>query len=471
MISRLGEWATKWAQRLMPDPFLFVVLLTFVTVILGPLLVGARVVGTRDGAGAFQPGMLDHWWAGVWDVKMVAFALQMCLVLVTGHALAVAPPVRRGLRRLAAIPRTGRQAVVATTMVALVTGLLNWGLSLVASAYFAKEVALEGKRRGLKFHYPLLAASSYLGLMIWHGGFSGSAPLQVATPGHKFEKEMGGVLPITETLFHPANLLVCGLLLVACPILVALLVPSRPEGIVEIAADPGEDAPLGGSTAPKGTLARLLDEAWPVTLGVVALGGAVLLWSFLGWAAPARPAGLRAVSLESVIFLFLIAGMALHRTPIAYVRAIEDGIGGAAGIVLQFPFYLGIMGMVQLSGLGAEIARWFVSLSNASGSPQATFPVLMWLAASVLNMFVTSGGGLWAVAGGTTLAAASSLGVPSSKALLAVAYGDEWTNMIQPFWAVPLLAITGVRAGDIMGYTAIVMLATGPIYAIGLALL
>ncbi|MCI0339710.1 MAG: TIGR00366 family protein [Planctomycetales bacterium] len=546
MIARLGEWATKWAQRLMPDPFLFVVLLTFVTIALAwvvtgvaplgtrkaarvaslagaatvapplppgavaaeharPLKVGdlvgtgdtvwtapgaralleegpgggppvtvaegaSHTVGERAGAGFYAPGLLDHWFRGFVTDKWLAFAFHMALILVTGHALAVAPPVRRLLRRLAGLPRTGRQAVLLTSAVSLLTGLLNWGFSLVASAYFAREVALEGKRRGLAFHYPLLAACGYFGLMIWHGGLSGSAPLQVAAPGHPFEGKMG-VVPITGTLLHPVNLFVSGLLLVAVPAIAVFLVPTSKGSIQEIAADPGDDAPIGGSVAPAGTAARWLDESVIVTGGVLLLGALVLAWTFLGWAQPTRAAGLSGITLPTVIAVFLLAGMALHRTPIAYVRAVEDGIGGAAGIVLQFPFYIGILHMVQDSGLGATIAGWFVTLSNSTGAAATTFPVFTWLAASFLNMFVTSGGGLWGVAGGTALDAAQALGVPAEKALLAVAYGDEWTNMIQPFWAVPLLAITGVRAGDIMGYTAVVMLATGPIYAIGLALL
>ncbi|MFN3347120.1 MAG: TIGR00366 family protein, partial [Candidatus Bipolaricaulaceae bacterium] len=156
-----------------------------------------------------------------------------------------------------------------------------------------------------------------------------------------------------------------------------------------------------------------------------------------------------ALSLNIVIGLFLFLGLLLHGTPERYMRAVQESVGGISGIVIQFPFYAGIMGMMiganaDGMSLGKQITDAFVAWSNAD-----TFPMLAFLSAGVVNFFVPSGGGQWAVQGPIMLPAGQALGVAPEVTAMAIAWGDAWTNMIQPFWALPLLAIAGLgRIGE-----------------------
>ncbi len=163
MIKAMGEYFTDWARKYMPDPFLFAILLSFLTYILG-------LIFTKNGP--FD--MILHWYKGFWE--LLAFAMQMCLILVTGYSLATAPAIKKALDALARIPRSNSGAVYLTVLVVVIAGYINWGLGLIVGAMMAKEVARQGYLRKIPLHYPLLGAAGYIGLAIWHGGFSGSAP-------------------------------------------------------------------------------------------------------------------------------------------------------------------------------------------------------------------------------------------------------------------------------------------------------
>jgi short-chain fatty acids transporter len=472
MIQRLGELFNRLARRFMPHPFVFALLLTFVT---------AALALTWAGAKPFD--VVRHWQEGVFTPALLVFMVQMCLVLLTGHALASTRPVAALLARLASIPRGPRSAAALAALVAMTSALLNWALGLIVGALFAREVARRARARGIAIHYPLVVAAGYTGLMIWHGGFSGSAPLMVATPGHFLEKEMG-VIPVTDTLLSPLNLATRCALLVAAPLLLALMAPR------DAVRGPGEDAPGARADESGGrrdgssdrmeeaesadgaggarTIADRLEES-----RLLALLGAALAATFLALHFGSK--GLGGLDLNSIILVFLGAGLALHGTPVRYARAIDEATPGASGILLQFPFYFGIMGIMKGAGLVALLAEGFVGISGSLarvGIPtEASYSVTTWLAAAVINNFVPSGGGQWAVQGPIAVEAAARLGVPMHKAVLAIAYGDEFTNMIQPFWTLPLLAIAGLKPREIIGYTALLMLLVTPIYVVALAFL
>jgi short-chain fatty acids transporter len=173
-----------------------------------------------------------------------------------------------------------------------------------------------------------------------------------------------------------------------------------------------------------------------------------------------------ALSLDIVNFTFLILGLLFHRTPIAYVKAVDKSVRTCGGIVLQFPFYAGLMGMMVSSGLAATLSNWFVSVST----PQ-TFQLFTYYSAGIVNMFVPSGGGQWAVQGPIMMPAAEALGVSYGRAAMGIAWGDAWTNMIQPFWALPLLAVAKLNIKDIMGYTTVILLWAGIVTSLGLLFL
>jgi short-chain fatty acids transporter len=436
MIERLGAAFAAWAHRWVPSPFVLALVLTALTFVLATTVAGASV------GAAFQ-----GWGAGFWE--FLTFAMQMALILVTGHALAVSGPVKRAIRALASIPRGPRSAAALAALVSVVLSLVHWGLGLVVGALLAREIGRTAARRGVALHYPVVVAAAYAGFLSWHGGLSGSAPLTVATPGHPLESEIG-LIGVDRTLGSAGNLLLGALLVAFVPLVCAAVTPSRggrpaPREILADAPDTRSDAEGHG----------FLDRSR--LLGTI-FGVAGLVLVVRAFAAK----GIGALDLNLVNFLFLFSGLLVHGSPSSYARAIGEGIEGAASIVLQFPFYAGILGMMKSTGLAQQLAE----LGSSTG--KALFLPATFFSACLVNMFVPSGGGQWGVQGPIAVHAAQALGVPVEKAVLAIAYGDEWSNMLQPFWALAVLGITGLAAKDIMGYTALVMLLTGPLFVFAL---
>jgi short-chain fatty acids transporter len=433
----MGSYFSRWADKYMPDPFLFAILLTFLTLILG-------VIFTDNGPFA----MLKHWNKGFWE--LLTFSMQMCLILVTGYALATTKAVRRGIEALADIPKTGAGAATLVALVAIIAAYINWGLGIIVGALMARQVALRGYQKGVAMHYPLLGAAGYAGLAVWHGGFSASAPLLVATEGH-FLADKIGIIPVSQTLFSPLNIVVAVFLIIGLPFLFRFLNPVDESETVTIdKVLPNIDDYLSekeedSEQQRRDTVASKLENSMAISLIVGLMGLIIVVWYFV-------TKGFK-LNLNIVNFTFMIVGILLHRTPINYVRAITEGTRGCAGIILQFPFYAGIMGMMKYSGLIVVIAGWFVAISN-----QFTFPLFTFISASLVNIFVPSGGGQWAVQGPVVVEAAKTIGVSYPKAIMALAYGDQWTNLFQPFWALALLGLTGLKARQIMGYCMAVML-------------
>lgn len=465
MISTLGLRISAAFRRTAPDPFVLAILLTLVTFVLAL----ARTPTTFSGAVSLWAGP-----EGVWSAGMLRFAMQMCLILITGHALASSPPVSRLLDRLSAAPRSAPQAVALVALVAASLGVLNWGLGLIAGALMARRVGAAMERRAVPVHYPLLAAAGYVGLLVWHGGFSGSAPLKVTQPS-EIRDIFGdsapfGALPLTSTILSPMNLLVTGGLLLIAPAILALMSPRRAEDVEQasrfVAAASDEPPP---PERDKPLVPRLLEDSPVATIALVVLIGWWAWGYYLPDADPAtgvRPSsGITQLTPDTVNMTMLMLGLLLHGTPRRYVRAVERAASGCAGIILQFPLYAGIMGMMKASGLTALLAERI-----AEDSSPTTLPLFTLASASVVNLFVPSGGGQWAVQGPIAVDAAVAAGVDPAKIVMAVAYGDQLTNMLQPFWALPLLAITGVKARDIVGYTAIVMVVAAAWMAAGLLL-
>jgi len=455
IVAQSGKRLSDWSERNMPNPYLFAVILTFIAYFMGWIL-------TENG----PMDMIKHWYDGFW--KYLTFAMQMVLILVTGHALAIAPGVHPFLKRLARIPKTSGQAVLLTAYVATIITYFNWGLGLIVAAIFAREVAKEGFAKKIHIHYPLLAATAYTGQMVWHIGPSTSAGLLSATKGHVFEK-IFGIIPITESVFTPyAIMLAIMLCLIVIPITMWLMTPKDPDeckgidaclGIDKFAPEHMETKDLDKEEKPspikKKGFADMLENSSIISY-LVGLAGVVYIIYYFAT---------KGVSLNLNIFnfIFLIAGIILHRTPIRYVRAITTATPGASGIILQFPFYAGIMGMISFSGLAAIITTWFLGFATA-----ASFPIIAWLTGGIVNIFIPSGGGEWGVIGGIIGQISMDLGVPVGKAIVAYGCGDMWTNMFQPFWAIALLGITGLRARDIMGYCIVLMIVSAPFIAFGL---
>lgn len=453
MISRMGLWIARAFRGVVPDPFVIAVLLTVLT--------GALAIGFGDWGGRSLSergaALLDSWRGGSGLWKLMDFAMKMCLILVTGHALADAPVVRRALRRLAGVPRSTAGAAAMVGFAACLGAVVNWGLGLIAGAILAREVGRAFRSRGQKVHYPLIVAAGYTGLMVWHGGLSGSAPLSMTSRVEAAKvlpaSAMAGLgevpVPLSETLFSGMNLVITGGLLVIVPVMLALLAPKRAEDCVEL---PGVDEDgaqrVEAMTGPRTMPDRLERSAVVMLLLAAPLGLAT--WRFV------QQKSMLEFGLNEFIAAMLMLGLLLHGSLKSYSASAEEAARGCAGIILQFPLYAGIMAMMETSGLARMMAEAIASV----GRDRLT-PVLTFVAAALTNLFVPSGGGQWAVQGPIALQSGAAAGVPMGKMVMAVAYGDQLTNMLQPFWALPLLAITGAKARDIVGYCAVVMVAGG----------
>ena len=426
-------------QKYLPDAFLFAVMLTF-------LAFGAAWIVTDK---SFME-IINGWGVGLWGI--LAFSMQMILVVVTGHTMASSKPVKRFLATLASIPKDNAGAGMLCSFVAAMCCFINWGFGLVVAALLARELA----RRIPNMDYGYVVAAGYAGFIVWHGGLSGSIPLAIATKGHLVEN-LTGIIPTTQTIFCAANLIISGLMIFTLPLLFKLIAPAKEDIRVvdpSLLIDPEEpEEPKEKTVAEKLEYSRII--TWVLgAMGVIYLGN--YFWTH----------GVLTLSLNIVIFTFMWAGILLHGTPIAYIRAVNEAIKGAAGIAVQFPLYGGIQGIMISSGLATIIAKWFISISTPF-----TFPLFTFIAGGVINFFVPSGGGQWVVQGPINIPAGLELGVDPAKVAMSIAYGDQWTNMIQPFWALPLLGIAKLGARDIMGYCVMVLIWTGLIMGLGLLVL
>ena len=444
MIRGALEGLQRLASRIVPDPFVLALGLT--GLVAAVAMLRGPAAGFDAGEGSWGWALFEAWSASFMSAGLLAFALKMALILVTGHALALSGPVRAAVDGVARLPRTPAQATALVALVACAASVFHWGLGAIVGALLAREIGRSALASGRQVHYPLLGAAAYSGFAVWHGGLSGSAPVTVASEGHFLAETLasaapGGVIPVGETLFGGLNLVATGGLILLIPAVCAALTPKEQGALVPPDATQLSALPDLGS-----------GDEWQRHPALGWLCGGIGLALTCG----AMMGGRMSFDLNSVILVFLFAGIALQGDVVAYARAVADGAKGAGAIILQFPFYFGILGLMKASGLIAALSSGLVALSSAT-----TFPVFAFLSAGIVNFFVPSGGGQWAVQGEILLEAGQQLGVSASTTIMAFSYGDAWTNTLQPFWALPLLGIMGLRARDIIGYTAVVFLLMG----------
>jgi len=438
MLRVLTNWSTGLVERYLPDPYVLVLLLTVLVFASGIVFEGASPLE-----------MARHWGGGFW--QLLEFSMQMVLVLVTGFVLASTPLVRRLLFGMAQTAKTPSQAILVVTLVSLAASWINWGFGLVIGALFARQLA----RAVPRVDYRLLIASAYSGFVIWHGGLSGSVPLTIATPGH-FTENLIGVVPTSETIFSVYNIAIVVALFVVIPLTNRMMLG---HGGPPVHVDPAKLV----DSDPEGTGRIERPADWLEQSAVISWIVGLLGLLFIGLYVLER--GL-ALNLNIVNFSFLMLGILMHGTPHRFLHSLQEAVKGAAGIVIQFPFYAGIMGMMVGSGLARSLSEWFVSFSTP-----ATLPLFTFWSAGLLNILIPSGGGQWAVQSQVMLPAAQALQADLSKTAMAVAWGDAWTNLIQPFWALPALAIAGLKAKDVMGFCLIVLIVSGVVISAGLLLL
>ncbi|NME05264.1 short-chain fatty acid transporter [Psychrobacillus sp. BL-248-WT-3] len=435
-MKALTRFSNTLMVRFLPDPYIFVAILTLLVFLLGVFLTDSTPLE-----------MATYWGDGFWG--LLSFTMQMVVVLLAGHVLASSPFFKKVLSSLAGIAKTPGSAILLVSVVSLIGCWINWGFGLVIGALFAKEIAKQVKN----VDYRLLIASAYSGFIIWHGGLAGSIPLSIATEGHPFADIMG-VVPTSETLFTPYNLIIVIALFISVPLLNRWMMPSKED---TFSIDPAllEEEKVEEKSIEKPTPTQRLEGSYILT-GLIGLLGLVYLVNHF------VTKGFD-LNLNIVNLIFVTLGIICHGTPKNFLLAVKNAASTVGDIVIQFPFYAGIMGMMVASGLAGVVSEAFISISN-----EHTFYLFTFYAAGIVNFFVPSGGGQWTVQAPIMIEAASALNLSYAKTAMAIAWGDAWTNMIQPFWALPALAIAGLKAKDIMGYCVFVLLLSGVIISIGL---
>lgn len=445
MLNKAAKPLVKLVDRYLPDPYIFVLLLTLVVLI-------AAVVAEHK----TPLEVINYWGDGFWT--LLSFSMQMLLVLVAGFMLASSPPIKKLLDAIAGLAKSAPQAIILVTLVSLAASWINWGFGLVVGALFAKALA-----RKVKVDYRLLVASAYSGFVVWHGGLAGSIPLTIATAGHFSESQIG-IIPTSDTIFAGFNLLLVAILFVSMPLVNRFMLPGEKDSIyIDPSTLDEKDGEVASTTLEMHNAnlndSRPADKLENSRLLGWSVGGAGLV--YLGYYFWVQGGSL---NLNVVNFLFLFLAILLHQTPRSLLISLNEAIKGGAGIVIQFPFYAGIMAVMVQSGLAQSISEGFVAIASAESLPFWGF-----ISAGIVNIFVPSGGGQWAVQAPIMLPAAQALGADVARVAMAVAWGDAWTNLIQPFWALPVLAIAGLKARDIMGFCLMQLMITGVIISIALS--
>ena len=456
-LARFALAMTAWTERWIPDAFVFALVATAV-------VVTAALVGTPTGI----VDVAEIWGTGFWE--LIPFTMQMSLVIITGYVLASSPPMGRLIRWLAAVPATPRAGVAWVTLFALVSSWFNWGFSLAFSAVLAREVA----RRLPTVDYRALGAASVLGLgSIWAQGLSGSAALQMASPGalqpriRDIVAQQGlvpdGIIGLSHTIFLWQSLVS---VLVEIVVVVAVMwfaTPpperSRTARDLGIALDDGDrTAPMPADALTPGTW---LEHSRILSLFIAALGG---LYLFRYFSRAAEP--LNALTLNIVNLTFLIAGVVLHGTPARLLHAVRVATPSVWGVILQYPFYAGIAAIITGTHLSQQLANAFVSVSTP-----ATYPMVVAVYSAVLGVFVPSGGSKWVVEAPYVMAAAHTLEVHLGWVVASYDLGEALANLVQPFWMLPVLGVLGLKARDIMGYTFVVFVVLTPVVLLLVGLL
>jgi short-chain fatty acids transporter len=464
LVARAALRLTAWTERWIPDAFIFALLATVI-------VFAAALIWTPSTTGQ----VIDAWGGGFWD--LIPFTLQMALIIITGHVLATSAPMTRAIRAIASWPRTPRGAVALVTFFVLVAAWFNWGFSLIFGAVLAKEVA----RRVKGVDYRALAAASMLGLgSIWAQGLSGSAALQMATPGALQPQireivAAGGLVPDGMIPFRHTIFLWQSLASVVVEIVVVVTVmwlAHPPAGRARTAEALGLDLGEARKSSEPTTLSEAggartgrrvegLVRSPALNLVVAAMGFAFLYRYFSRSAEP-----LNALTVNIINFAFLMTGILLHRTPARMMRAVAAATPAVWGVILQFPFYAGIAAMITNTHLNERLANAFVSVSSAY-----TFPGVVAIYSAVLGVFVPSGGSKWVIEAPYVISAAHELKVHLGWIVASYDLGEALANLLQPFWMLPTLGMLGLRARDVMGYTFIVALALAPVVLVLVTLL
>ncbi|SDB74808.1 short-chain fatty acid transporter [Belnapia rosea] len=434
-MDKLTSFFTELMRRYLPDPFVFAIGMTLLTVLLAMGVEGQSPID-----------VIRAWGSGFWS--LLAFTTQMAVILAAGYVLATAPLTDRLLNRIVGRVHEPRHAIIVATLVGGLGSYLNWGFGLVIGGVIARKLAL--KVKGV--HYPLIIAAAYSGFTMYGLGLSASIPVLVATPGHPLEAQMG-TIPLSQTIFSLPMLLVALAIIVTLPLLNAWLQPRDRSRIVEVDASTdrrAEPEAGAGDLLEADTIATRLNNSRILSLLVGLMGIGYVIIHFAGGGS---------LDLNLINFIILFLGIILLGTPAAYVTQLNEGIRTIGGIILQYPFYAGIMAIMAASGLVGTISRLFVDVATP-----ASLPFWGLVSSYFINFFAPSAGGHWVIQGPFMIDAAHQLGSAMNQNVMSVMLGNAWNDLVQPFWILPALALSRLKLRDVMSYTVIMMLWVGAIH-------
>ena len=436
----------KILKNVLPAPFTIAVILTFLTILIA-FFISSDSYNSKN---FFE--ILSFWEKGLWDNNLMVFALQMMLMLVLGHSLALSKPISKIINNITTHCNNTANAAAIVTFTTLLVAFFNWGLGLIFGAIFARKVGEHASKNNIPLNYPLIGAAGYSGLMIWHGGISGSAPIKIAEQGH-FLAEKIGTISQAETIFSAMNVTISLSLIVILPLFMFFLAKKTKSELVNIIeVEKIEKIKLDG--------AEKIDHS---NFIAYIFGGIIITYCFYKAILLPDKMTLNFITPNFINLSLLGLCVILHKNFFQFIKSVDSAIKGASGILIQFPLYFGIMGIMKDTGMIELMSDLFISISNEN-----TFPIFTFFSAGLVNIFVPSGGGQWAIQGPIIVEAAMKLGVSIPKSVMSLAYGDQITNMLQPFWALPLLGITGLKAKEILPYTLLLMLLGGVIFITGL---
>jgi short-chain fatty acids transporter len=424
---RVGLWLAEFSERWYPDPLVF----AFIGIVV-VFLVG---IALREHASnlAIQGG--KNFWT------LVPFTMQMVMIIIGGYVVASSPPVYRVIRAVAGWPKSPKIAVAMIAMFSMLTSLISWGFSLIFSGLLVREMSHRVK--GLD--YRAAGAAGYLGLgAVWAMGVSSSAAMMMATPTAipKSLAAITGVIPLTQTIFLWPSLVTTAVLVIVSMVISYLSTPVAEHA--RTAESFGiEYEPLDASIEKPSRPGEWLDYSPALTIFV-----ALLLAFYLVNVFRTSPQGaLAALDLNTYNLIFLTAGLLLHWRPRRFIRAVSQSVPATGGVLIQFPFYAVIFGMIVGTGITEWLAHLFASMTT-----HGTFPLLVALYSAILGIFVPSGGSKWVIEAPYIMQAANAHQVHLGWVVQIYNAAEALPNLINPFWMLPLLGILRVKARDLAGY-------------------
>ena len=425
---RLSKKFQYAADRIIPDSLVFCLILTFVVFIGSLIFTDSSIID-----------LCTYWFEGLWTQN--SFAFQMGIMVVTCATCAQAPQVKRVMNKLAAKAHTPTVAMIMLVIFGMVTSFINWAFCTVVGAIFAMYLAKNVKG----MHFPLMLAVIYTCMVFGQClGPTASVYALLATEGH-FMVDTLGVLSQDITVYNPHNVIIWSIFAIILLVIAITTKPPKNE-VVELKTqlddeDVNYDVEERVTPADKMNGSRIIMYTIGVA-GIVVIAREFITKGFMG-----------ALSMNLIIFFFIVCNCFLYKSPRAFIEAYKSNMSMACEIIVQFPFYGGIMGVMQSSGFAEVIIAGICSVATAK-----TLPVFSYLSACAVNLFIPSQGGQWIVQGPLLIEAAQQLGANKIDVINAFVYGDECTNLLQPLYLIPMLAVVKMKLKDAWGMCAFVCL-------------